>query len=381
MKIRSSDVLILGAGPAGLRAGLKCLGKRKVTFLDKDGFGKRILVSGNGRANFFNELLLKEETYAFYPFQDVKDIVFSSGENKAQEFFSYLTKQLGFAYRKEGNLCYPFFNRSECLNNFLKEELNNLHAEFLKGQAKEIKKNSLIYLDENGEENQIQFQDLVLALGGESYDRKERGNDSLLSYFQIKKTPYQSCLCPIVVQEKIPPYLKNQRLKGTLSIYYRNQQIYSETGEILFKKDGLSGICVFNASLYLRQALKEAKWKDRKRKIDYYPEEYDNLPRSCYPTFLISYLKEIKSDFGKPLVFHPSGFYPLKESQASFGGISLSEVNHSNRQRIKYPHIYRLGERLSPCFPCGGFNRGISFIEGYIAGKALANETELSGKN
>ena len=190
MKIRSSDVLILGAGPAGLRAGLKCLGKRKVTFLDKDGFGKRILVSGNGRANFFNELLLKEETYASYPFQDVKDIVFSSGENKAQEFFSYLTKQLGFAYRKEGNLCYPFFNRSECLNNFLKEELNNLHAEFLKGQAKEIKKNSLIYLDENGDENQIQFQDLVLALGGESYDRKERGNDSLLSYFQKENHRY-----------------------------------------------------------------------------------------------------------------------------------------------------------------------------------------------
>ncbi len=123
MKTKSSDVLILGAGPAGLRTGLSCFGKRKVTFLDRDGFGKRILVSGNGRANFFNELLLDKRTYSSFPFKEVEDIVFSSEKNHAEEFFSFLTENLGFAFRKEGNLCYPFFNRSECLNSFLKEKL------------------------------------------------------------------------------------------------------------------------------------------------------------------------------------------------------------------------------------------------------------------
>ncbi len=373
MKTKSSDVLILGAGPAGLRTGLSCIGKRKVTFLDRDGFGKRILVSGNGRANFFNDLLLDKGTYSSFPFKEVKDIVFSSGTNHADEFFSFLTEHLGFGFRKEGNLCYPFFNRSECLNSFLKEKLISGNACFLKGQAEQIENSSILYLDENGEKTRIEYQDLVLALGGESYDRKERGNDFLLSSLKRKRTPYQSCLCPLIVKEKIPSYLKNQRLKGTLSLYCKENKIYCETGEILFKKDGLSGICVFNTSLYLRKALEKATWNDRKRTREFLPKEFGNLPLSCYPAYLISYLKEIKANEGSLLVFHPSGFYPLKESQASYGGISLDEIHPLDRQRKKYPHIYRIGERLSPCFPCGGFNRGLSFIEGYIAGKALAN--------
>ena len=57
-----SDFLIIGGGVSGLMAALLASKKRKVTILEKPNrnfqLAKRILVSGNGRANFYNADLL-----------------------------------------------------------------------------------------------------------------------------------------------------------------------------------------------------------------------------------------------------------------------------------------------------------------------------------
>lgn len=368
MKTRSSDVLVLGSGPAGLRAGLIAAKTHKVTFLDRDLWGKRILVSGNGRANFFNDLLLKEETYSSTPFCLVKDIVLDQS-NLAKEFFSYLTEELGFAYRKEGHLYYPFFNRSECLLSFLRARLEGENTEFLQGEATKISGNSLLYRNKRGEEESLSFSHLVLALGGESYDRAGKDNSTLLSSLGRERSGFSSCLCPLLVKERIPAIRKNQRLKGRLTLLRKGKTIYSEEGEILFKKDGISGICAFNASLYLRYSLLKAGRKESRITFDFLSGKKRHP--SCYPVFLSQGRKERKREKDGVFLFHPVGFYPLKDSQVSFGGVSLTEIDRKTRQWKKNPSVQVVGERLFPAFPCGGFNRGLSFIEGYKAGKVL----------
>ena len=63
--------------------------------------------------------------------------------------------------------------------------------------------------------------------------------------------------------------------------------------------------------------------------------------------------------------------YSFKESQASYGGILLDEVDMKTLSLIKHPHIYTLGEMLNVNLICGGYNMGISFIQGYRVGKHL----------
>lgn len=375
MKTSSCDLLIVGAGPAGLRAGLVASKNRKVTYLDISKYGKRINVSGNGRANFFNLSLLKEETYSYYPFSRVKNIVLSKDGNRAEKFFSFLTKERNFPYRASGDSCYPYFNRSECLDHFLIETLKQKEIPFLQGRRSNIRGNTLTYQAERKDRYQLSFHDALIALGGDSYDRKEKGNDDFLASLGLKRTPFKSCLCPLKVSDPIPSYLVNQRLKAKVTLLCKEEVLYEETGEILFKPDGLSGICIFNCSLYLRHALEKNSREDRSIKVDYLPDRKNSrIPLDSYPLFRKRYFKDRKRKQGTPFVFHLKGFYPFKESQVSFGGVSLSEINPATRQLISNPHLYRAGERLSPAFPCGGYNRGLAFTEGYIAGKALIHE-------
>ena len=72
MNIFSTDLLIIGSGPASLMAALTSQDKREVTIVERDSkdfkLAKRILISGNGRANFFNEDLLSlniDDEYKF----------------------------------------------------------------------------------------------------------------------------------------------------------------------------------------------------------------------------------------------------------------------------------------------------------------------------
>ena len=114
---KSSDVLILGGGAAGLcAAGI--LKDHAVTVMEKPSpsfrLGKRILVSGNGRANFFNSALLKASSYDSYPLSAVKDIVLEGKKNWAALTLDYLVKDCGLDFREDNGLLYPFFNRSEC---------------------------------------------------------------------------------------------------------------------------------------------------------------------------------------------------------------------------------------------------------------------------
>lgn len=356
---KSCDVLVIGSGPSGLLASLIASKKRKVVLLEKPGrhfqLGKRILVSGNGRANFFNDALLEDPC--------------------SKDLLSYLEKECHFAYTKEKDLYYPFFNRSECLLTPLLAKLKEQKVEVLPLTLIGLlpKENQVLCLDEEGKKVLLSYQDLVLALGGKSYDREDY-DDKLLAPLKVKSYPFSPCLCPVKVKEKIPSYLEKNRLKGILSLYLDENCLYKEEGEVLFKKDGLSGICVFNSTLVVNQLLREKK----KGRITYHLDylfHRDSLKQSDYflsfPSYLQRFIQENHFSYGHELVFTFESLYPFKDSQISYGGILLEEIDEKTYQLRKHPHIYVLGEMLDINLPCGGYNIGTCFLEGYKVGTHL----------
>lgn len=353
--IKSSNLLIIGASVSSIFPIL--LSNEKVTVIEKGKLFSRILISGNGRCNFFNENILKDN--------DINKILLTEKEKSYPlNVLNYIINDLDISYYKDNDLYYPFFNRSECFYNPLIEKISKTDTEFIKGEAININpiKKEVTY-NSNNKKEIIKYNKLLVTTGGFSYLYKQ--DYSLLNSLNIKINNFSPCLCPIVVKEKIPSFLTGLRIRGKVSLLINNKEEYFEEGEVLFKKDGLSGIAIFNMSLKINEYLRK-NIKDIKLVIDYSSYNgFKNTSISSLPNQLISYLKEKKLNVNEKLTFTFSKLYPFKEAQTSFGGISIDEINMSNLSLKKYKDIYVAGEVIDLNFKCGGYNIGYNMIEGY----------------
>lgn len=355
-------IVAIGSGPASVMALSVLNDEYEVFLIEKPAknfiLGKRILVSGNGRANFFNEDLMSWKY--------------------ASDAFKYLTTKLQLAFTKDGKLYYPYFNRSECLHSIFDNKIrNNKSIHIVMGEALKVNPlNNNVVVLENGKEKILNYDYLIFAPGGRSYDRKDF-NYNLLNSLKVKYRPFESCLCPIRTVEKIPSYLNKNRLHCTVSLYGDNNLVYKEEGEVLFKEDGLSGICIFNSTVKIRET--ENKYKNYYYKLDYSMNNGIQLKTNTLasaPSFLKQYLKEKKIKYLDPLIFNFKECYSFEDSQISFGGILQNERDDETFVLKKFNNIYALGETIDHNFFCGGYNIGVALTEGYICGKDLLKKYE-----
>lgn len=372
----SCDVLVIGGGVAGTFLSSLLGGKRKVTLLESDSkdncLAKRIKVSGNGRCNFFNEDFLHPESCPAF-LSEASRFLFASGRNYASETLSYLTDRLGIVPFCEGRLYYPFFNRSECVHSPLLEAFERSSARLIHGRAVFIDRKGKTCRIENGEGRcLLSYEDVVLCCGGRSYDR-DAFPSGLLPSLDIPFYPFTPSLCPVRVKEKIPSYLVGNRLRGTVSFFADGRLVQKEAGEVLFKEDGLSGICIFNLSLSVCRVLRKRATAQLSFSIDYASHDGangDGSSLSSFPFFLRRYLSETGKDPFQPLEFTFSSLYPFRHSQASFGGIDPSLFDEDFTLRSD-PTFHALGEVLDVNFPCGGYNIGFALIGAYRLSERL----------
>lgn len=356
--MKKKIIAVIGAGPASLMALSLLKDEFEVYLFEKPGknniLGKRILVSGNGRANFFNE-----------------DLVSRKG---AKDMLLYLKQQLHFSYLKEGKLYYPYFNRSECLHSVLTEKIKenpDIHVLFSEVISLFPKDNEVFYLLD-GKKESLHYDYCIFAPGGRSYDREDFSY-RLLDSLGVSYKPFEPLLCPVRVKERIPPYLDKNRLRGLLTLFCDDRPIYKERGEVLFKKDGISGICVFDSTLFLREKL--CPGRSFTYVLDYSQSEMTEDDVVSSPLFLKRYLQEKKLEFPSPLRFTFLDFYPFSSSQVSYGGI-LKEERNQDLSLLKYPNIYALGEVMDNNYICGGYNMGNALLEGFLCGKELVEHAK-----
>ncbi|MDD6302578.1 MAG: NAD(P)/FAD-dependent oxidoreductase [Bacillales bacterium] len=365
-------VIVLGAGPCGIMAAIKIKKENPsihVILIDKEqDIGSRIKVSGNGKCNLGNVYINKEK-YNHPSFME-KFFVYK------EEFFSLLD-EVGFSYfyDKEGRI-YPTSESSLSLIHSLHILLNKYGVDIkTKTFIKSIKcDNNEIYLE--SEEDTFYCDKLVLCIGGISYLNDRTNYFNLIKPLTNQIVSQTPSLTPIYTS-RFDKELDGRRMKGVVSLLYKGRTIKEEKGEILFKKDGVSGICVFNISSFLAR-LHTQDYQD-------YELSLDLLNDISY----VDYLSYLRLDESLINLFHPyiaryivnnhlnpkdlrlkvKGLYDFKNSQVTCGGVSIDAINVDLSLKDNH-NIFIGGETIDIDGECGGFNIEYAFLSGlYIGGK------------
>lgn len=364
-------IAIVGGSASGIYLALLLLSKyprlHVVLFDKEEKFGKKIAATGNGRCNILH--------HCPSPLRYDHPKIFSGAlERYPFPFLVDALASFGVPLKREGDLYYPRSQSAPGLTRFFLQSLRDLGADVRLGTKvldyKIVGQSIELRLAEGTET----FDEIVFATGGKS--GKNLGSDgSLFPIFArhgYALTPLFPGLCPIKTMEKHPD-LQGVRVDGSLRIVC-DGQTFEEEGQVLFKRDGLSGIVTFNAESFL---LKTKAPKGSEIHLDLFPEwnEKELAARlradGVRPYFLETYLpsavaKRFASENRngpdalarklKDWVFHFDCPYGFEDSQVTIGGISWKGMDERTLASTSESHVHFVGECLDMAGDCGGYN-------------------------
>ena len=379
---------IVGASAAGLYAAI-LLAKRHPDFqiivIEKnDKPGKKLLATGNGHCNLFNKDFRGE--YFNHP-----EFVDGLLARYSVSILMDTLKDLGIVTFEKDGLLYPLSYSAASHVRYIVTLAESLGVQFKFGER-------VIRVNRNGLETDkgtYAFDHVIYAFGGCS--QSNLGSDGSM-YSALEKVGYhikkpEPSLCPLLSPD-VPKSLFGVRHKCELWLTKDEKTLYHEEGEVLFKKDGLSGIAIMNASARYQEGAVV--------RLDLFPElsvnEIEETLRKSYRTnkseFLSVLLEKPLADFIlqkcvkncripvnekdistickvlKSLQFRVSGKYGFDASQVTRGGISLEDVDLNLRSKIE-PNASFVGECLDIDGLCGGFNLGWALLSAKVVTEAL----------
>ncbi len=407
--MRNYDVIVIGAGPAGLMAAGRAAEKGvRVLILEKMRLpGRKLLITGKGRCNITNVAPVEE--FISHIFPDGRFL-----RNAFSKFYSddiiHLLKKYGVESTLErGGRYFPASNKSKDVLDALLQWVNELKVE-IQGSSKVDE-----LLVENGavkgvvaDGGEFLCEKIILATGGKSYP----GTGSEGDGYRLAKSAGHSVveplpsLVPLVCKGNVAEKLQGLALKNVnASVWVNGKKAAEEFGEMLFTHFGLSGPIILTlsrravaalhqksrveVSIDLKPALDEQKLDSRlirdlneqgKKKLGNLFKNW--LPASMVPVFIellnldpekeshqvsSAERKQIRN-LMKNLRFEVTGHRSFKEAIITAGGIPTREVMPKTMESKKITGLYFAGEVLDLDADTGGYNLQIAYSTGWLAG-------------
>lgn len=407
------EKIIIGAGAAGLMAAYSSYIQNKnakILMLErKDVVGKKITATGNGKCNYTNSVQNKE-CYRSLDSGKAFRIVKSFDHEHTIELF----KGLGIIPRERNGYYYPYGEQAKSIRDVLKNAVENKGTVIYTGKdVSDIFRSNEKYTVICSDGSKYSAKKLVIAAGGCA--APVFGTDGtifgILKKAGIKIISPKPALCGLKTDYR---YLKNidgVRLKCKCSLYSKDIKniIYSESGEIIFSKNGISGIPVMNLSRYAinemdknnkcglnldmfpdidERELAEYLYKvakecggnigmalsaiinDKMLKVLFKDSglEYDAVLTKSTENIISKSLKKLAALL-KGFTLSITGDNGFENAQTTQGGVDLNEINEETMECKKFPGMYLAGEVLDVDGMCGGYNLQWAWTTGYIAGK------------
>ena len=390
------NIIIIGAGPSGMMCAIKAKNENNnVTIIEKnDKAGKKLLLTGSGRCNYANEII-NSDCY-FTENSDVIENIINPGEI---DLMHRKLESIGIYPDIINGYYYPYSHNSASVNNLLIEKCKSKGINFIfNEEVNDIKKSSIGFKINS----KYECDKLVIACGGKSYPKT--GSDGSLypnlENLGIKFTKMYPCLTQI--KTDIIKELSGVRLNAKVSLFDNDKLISCETGEFQFIDYGVSGICVFNLSGYVKgnpNLTIKINFLPFTDDADEFIEErmklLENINLINAFESIINY-KVLKYIFKKTGISETARYKSLTENekklfkeyltsftlkvygtndydkaQVTMGGVPLTDINISTMESNNVKNLYLIGEILDLTGKCGGYNLMQCFITGLIAGRNI----------
>lgn len=401
------DIVIIGGGVSGIVSAIKSFnGRNRITILERnDKCLKKLLLTGNGRCNYFNDDTSISNYHSMR--EDLLDKVINSDNmSRVLDFYD----ELGIIPKIKNGYYYPFSNQASTVRDALMFEVMKLGIS--------IKYNYLVEKIERSNNkfiinDSIVCDKVIIATGSCSYPKT--GSDGM-GYDFLRKFGHNIIKpLPALVQLnsdfKYCRELSGIRSDVILSLYEEDEFISSSVGEVQLTDYGISGICTFNLSHFVTRGLDVGKKEVIKVNFlpfikDNYMEwfnTYSNKHKDKNIYMLLcnilnyklvkvilkvcsidneTYYNELDYNSRSLLIDNLTNFKfnivstkDFNFSQVCNGGVSLDEVNLSTFESLIVDGLYITGEVLDINGNCGGYNLICAVISGILVGDDLSDKS------
>lgn len=415
-----ADIVIVGAGAAGLAAGIfaaeaaRGRGPSRIVVLDgARKIGAKILISGGGRCNVTHDHVTQKD-FNGSP-HIVRNILAAFGVEETRRWFASLGVELK---REETGKLFPVTDQARTVLHALTARCEKLEvAVHLHHRVEDIvpqpdTSGSPSFLIRH-EQGVLSARRVILATGGRSLPKtgSDGGGWSIVRRLGHEVTPTYPALVPLVLK----PDMFHAELSGVsqeveLATQVDGRLVDRRRGSLLWTHFGISGPVVMDASRFWTKARGEGAEVEMRCNVlpDMNREEAERWlkariaeqPKRAIAKLISGHAPD---RFAAALCRFlgidpaaPSGQVTRKQRQVlvqgltglllpierdrgwnyaevTAGGVPLAEINFRTMESRKVPGLYLIGEMLDCDGRIGGFNFQWAWATGYLAGRSAIN--------
>lgn len=408
------DVIVVGAGPAGLLAAGRAaeLGA-KVLILEKmRSEGRKLLITGKGRCNVSNSAVIGE--FITHVFPNGRFLKNAFSQYFSEDILELLKRYNVDITLERGGRYFPTSQKAKDVLDALLKWVNEVGVEIRCAYRVEkllVEDDVIVGVRANGEV--FTAPKVIVATGGKSYPATGSTGDGYELARQVghkieKPIP---ALVPLETKGSVAQTLQGLNLKNVNAVVWVDGKKAGEAfGEMLFTHFGLSGPIVLTLSrimvkalqanqkvevtVDLKPALDEKKLDTRlQRDLNEHGKKqlvniFRNwLPSSMIPVFIeelgLDAAKECHQVSGKErkeirhmmknMRFEISHNRSFKEAIITAGGVVTSEIRPKTMESKIVAGLYFAGEIIDLDAETGGFNLQIAYSTGWVAGNSVKN--------
>ena len=387
-------VFVIGGGASGMAAAITS--KRHgndVTIIEKNkNLGKKLLLTGNGRCNYYN---IDTNISNYYSDGDVSKIINDNNIDKLKAFYD----SIGVLPRIKDGYFYPYSNTSTAIQNSLVKEMEVLGIKIINEEVLDISKNDRFIIKTNL--NTYSCDKVILSTGGITYPKTGSngfGYNLLEKFGHTIITP-KVALVPLVTDENVKDWA-GIRCTVDASFYINDKNVITQSGEAQLTEYGISGICIMNLSRFFDVNKKNTLSinflpivpdlyefiEDRNKKLKgrtliellemvinykllYFIFKKLHFNTSVRWDELNGKEKQLLIDNITNYKLNIVGVRGLEMGEVTSGGVVLDEITDSC-ESTKVKNLFITGELIDIDGICGGYNLINAFITGILAGEA-----------
>ncbi len=405
------DVIVVGAGPAGLLAAGSAAGQgNRVLVLEKmRQEGRKLLITGKGRCNITNDAKPGEFIRHVYP--NGRFLRSAFGHFFSNEILELLHRYGVETTLERGGRYFPSSNKSADVLSALLKWVGELKVEIRCAEQVEkllIEDQTIKGVQSNG----IEFRagKVILATGGKSYPATGSNGEG----YELARTAghtitrVRPALVPLETEGDVAQKLQGLTLKNvTATVWVDGKKSGADFGEMIFTHFGLSGPIVLTlsrvvvdalhekskveVSIDLKPALDDQKLDARLlRDLDEFGKKrVSNIFREWLPSSMIPVFIEIVGidpekeghqvsskernrirNLMKNFRFTITGHRSFKEAIITAGGIPTGEISPKTMESKLVSGLFFAGEMIDLDAETGGYNLQIAYSTGWLAGKS-----------